>query len=370
MTKRTLHANDHLKLKDIWASLRVRVLNVAREDLGRFATSLRNVGVIGKIVFLAAIIGALIGMLRAPADMILFEGIAGSVIGAVIAFGCSSIELQIFSNPKMRIARRLPTVVLMVARSTAYSIFIVLGLAVPGLFTELPLPWHDENFGEAFAISALTAFAFSTGIEVTRLLGKEATIALISGRYSRPRLEDRVVLFADIVGSTSLAEHIGELRFHNFMRDVFQELAEAIETSRGEVYRYVGDAVIVTWPLHAGTATGACLNCALEMHEALAHRASFYRHEFGREAKLRVSIHCGKVAAGEIGDWKKEIALLGDVMNTTARIENAARDYDVATILSNDVVQHLPKEIGKSLKKLPNYTASGKQIELILWELS
>jgi len=218
-----------------------------------------------------------------------------------------------------------------------------------------------------FAISALVAFAFSTGAEITRLLGKEATIALVSGRYGRPRLEDRVVLFADIVGSTSLAERIGELRFHDFMREVFLDVAEAIEVSQGDVHKYVGDAVIVTWPLKRGVQEGACLVAALAMHKALADRALFYRKEFDAEARLRISLHCGTVAAGEIGDWKKEIALLGDVMNTTARIENAAREYGVATVLSDDLVQQLPSETRHGLERLQNYTAAGKKIELVLW---
>jgi adenylate cyclase len=37
-------------------------------------------------------------------------------------------------------------------------------------------------------------------------------------------------------------------------------------------------------------------------------------------------VHAGPLVAGEIGGFKREIALLGDTMNTAARIEQACRD--------------------------------------------
>ena len=255
----------------------------------------------------------------------------------------------------------------MVLRAAVYSFFIVLGLAIPWLLADAPPLWRDPDFGEMFAISALVAFAFSSGIEIMRLLGTEATIALVSGRYSRPRLEDRVILFADVVGSTALAERIGDLRFHDFLRDVAQDLAGAVDRARGNVHRYVGDAVIVTWPLSRGVDRGACLICALEMHRSLARRAQVYRARYGTEAAVRVAIHCGRVAAGEIGDWKKEIALLGDTMNTTARIENAARQFGTATVLSDEIVRQFPEEMRERLRHLPEYAAAGKQDVLRLW---
>ena len=103
------------------------------------------------------------------------------------------------------------------------------------------------------------------------------------------------------------------------------------------------------------------------MHGSLAKRAVIYRTRYGTEATIRVAIHCGRVAAGEIGDWKKEIALLGDTMNTTARIESAAREFGTATVLSDDVVRRLPEEMRERLRPLPAYAAAGKQDVLRLW---
>jgi len=230
----------------------------------------------------------------------------------------------------------------------------------------LPL-WQDPAFAEVFALSTLIAYAFSIGFEITRLLGPEATIALIWGRYYQARLENRVIIFTDVVGSTALAEKIGQLRFHDFLRDVAQDISGPVEKTRGGIHKYVGDAVIITWPLTRGVANGAFLKCAQEMLRVLESRDHYYLNTYGSKARLRVAIHCGEVAAGEIGDWKKEIALLGDPMNTAARIEDAAKAFKAAIVMSDEAASHLGTETRNSLSRLPEFAAAGKSRELVLW---
>ncbi|WP_299076130.1 adenylate/guanylate cyclase domain-containing protein [uncultured Ruegeria sp.] len=327
----------------------------------------RSINVSAKVIALSSLTGAVIGAVRASPDTLWSDIWTGALTGFVISLCCLLAEYQVFSNPKRRMTRRLRPILLMILRGAAYSLFIVFGLLVPDMLTETDQPWKGPAFAGLFAISAAIAFAFSIGIEVTRLLGKEATVALFTGRYTKARLEQRVILFADVIGSTALAETIGQLRFHDFLRDVALDLADAVEMTRGDVHKYVGDSVIVTWKLSNGLANATCLRCALEMHRILASRAEFYKKRYSAAARIRVAIHCGEVAAGEIGDWKKEIALLGDPMNTAARIEGAAKMFNADIVLSNDVVCQLPIEHHQRLTRLPSFKAPGKQDELSLW---
>ena len=319
------------------------------------------------IVINSLLIGAVIGLIQSKGDNVWEDAWVGSLIGLTVGLGCTASEIWVLSNPKFRITRRLPPVVLALLRGAIYIAVITLALSVPSLVTDAPPMWEDTDFGLAFGTSVLIALAISTVVEVIRLLGREATVSLFTGRYHRPRLENRVVLFADVVGSTSFAETVGELTFHRFLSDVYQDVAAAIAITRGDVHRYVGDEVIVTWPVKRGTETGLCVICAEEMHKALRARMAFYQKRYDHEPRLRVAIHCGQVAAGEIGDWKKEIALLGDTMNTTARIEGAAKSLGVDTILSDDLARHLPDDLRASLRRLPDFAAAGKQSNLVLW---
>ena len=71
----------------------------------------------------------------------------------------------------------------------------------------------------------------------------------LTGRYYYPREEERIVLFLDLVDLTSIAERIGNVRFHAMLSETFTRLSQVVTDFGGEVYRYVGDALIATWPL-------------------------------------------------------------------------------------------------------------------------
>ncbi len=327
----------------------------------------KDLFILAWILPIAAMIGAFIGFTRSEGDDLLVSIASGALAGVTIGLLGTISETMVFSNPRLRIVLRLPLVIVLILRAILISLFIVGGLLLPEVLFGTGLTWNDPGFAGVFVVSVLISLAFSVGIEITRLLGAEATVSLFTGRYTRPRLEYRVILFADLIGSTSLAERIGELQFYRFLQEVALDLAGPVESSGGRVHRYVGDAVIVTWSLDKGTQDAACLRCALDMHAVLADRAAVYQKAFDAVPTLRIAVHSGRVAAGEIGDWKKEISFLGDAMNTAARIETAARDLGVNIVLSDAVVCQFPEDARARLVQLPPYQAQGKHEPLKLW---
>ena len=68
---------------------------------------------------------------------------------------------------------------------------------------------------------------------------------------------------------------------------------------------------------------------------------SAYEREFGLVADFRAGLHCGPVAVGELGYLKKEIALIGDTMNTAARIQQACRETDNRVLASAVLLDRL-----------------------------
>src|SRR5712692_3246154 len=87
-----------------------------------------------------------------------------------------------------------------------------------------------------------------------------------------PTREERVFLFLDLVGSTSPAEAMGELRMHDLLTRFFFDIDEPILAHGGEVHAYVGDQVIVTWPLDAKMSEGYCLDCPWLSYEVRPRR--------------------------------------------------------------------------------------------------
>ena len=97
--------------------------------------------------------------------------------------------------------------------------------------------------------SLAISFVFVFMLDVNSLLGQNVLINFVTGRYYRPRLEERVFLFLDMEGSTGAAERLGPLAFHRLLNRFVLDLTEPIVAAHGEIHSYVGDEVIATWKL-------------------------------------------------------------------------------------------------------------------------
>lgn len=324
---------------------------------------------LAKVVLFSFAIGALTTLVYAPEPVLFVHILVGGLTGALIGAGCLTLEITVLSKRSVRWLRTVPAIVIVLLRGAGYSLVIAFSLIAPPWFLLAEAMWQEPGFTWNFWFSVAIAFGISTSIELFQLLGKEASLALFTGRYRQPRLEERIVMFADLIGSTALAEELGELRFHDLLCDVAYDLGTPISAARGEVHRYVGDAIIITWPMRNPRNFERALTCAQEMVRALSDTAQTYNAQYGQTMRIRIALHCGPVAAGEIGTWKKEIALLGDTMNSAARIEGAARDLGAEIVISDTLHQHLPQEARTRLTALPDYTAHGKHDALRLWSV-
>ena len=91
-----------------------------------------------------------------------------------------------------------------------------------------------------------------------------------SDATERPVREARVLMFLDLAGSTSLAESMGELRVQDLLTRFFFDIDGAIVAHGGEVHAYVGDEVIVTWPLDERMSGGRCIDCFFAIADSIA----------------------------------------------------------------------------------------------------
>jgi adenylate cyclase len=193
--------------------------------------------------------------------------------------------------------------------------------AQPGAFLDDPVLPSSL----VFSVALVTLVSVVT--ELRRLIGPGVFGAVLLGRYRRPREEDRIFLLLDIMGSTGLAERLGPERFLDFLDRWIHDLTEPLLESGGRIYRYVGDEAILTWERVPGAA-GRAVEFALAATRAAARQEDAYRRDFGAVPRMRAALHAGTVMAGEIGDLKREIAFLGDTLNTAARIAEEARGHD------------------------------------------
>ena len=135
------------------------------------------------------------------------------------------------------------------------------------------------------------------------------------GRYRFAVEESRVFLFADLAGSTSIAERLGDITYSRFIGDRYRDVAGAILAWHGHVYQYVGDEVVISWPLEKGLANAACVECFFAMTDLLASASARYERIYGETPRFRAGLHGGPVVATWVGLAKTELAFHGDALN-------------------------------------------------------
>ena len=270
--------------------------------------------------------------------------------------------------------RKLPFTAAVVLKTVVYLLIIVAGIRL-GIWLLDPTPppaanWFSPLFLTSVALGGLVILVLNFVFEMNSLLGQNALANFIFGTYYRPRQEQRVFLLVDIVGSTGIAEKLGDLRFHGFLDQFYRDMSEPILEHRGEVHKYVGDEVIVTWPVERGVEDARCLHCYFGMVEAIAKRREAYRHAFGLVPEFRGALHAGPVVAGEMGDLKREIAFLGDTLNTAARIAEVTKDAKQTCLISDELLMclELPSEF--AVENLGRSQLRGREQSITLFGLN
>jgi class 3 adenylate cyclase len=128
------------------------------------------------------------------------------------------------------------------------------------------------------------------------------------------------VLFADIVGFTSLSENIAPDDLVKFLNEVFSKFDEFTETYGLEKIKTIGDAYMVAGgaPTPSNHHTRSVCQMALKMQEAIQDIKS----PSGEPVSIRIGISTGPVTAGVIGVKKFIYDLWGDTVNTASRMES------------------------------------------------
>ena len=189
----------------------------------------------------------------------------------------------------------------------------------------------------------------------------------LMGRYFMPKHERRIFMFADIKNATGIAEQLGEEKYFNFLKDFFRDIAPAIVQTRGEVYQYVGDEIVVSWKMKHGLKQANAIQCYYSMKKIIKYKADNYLRKYNLVPEFKVGFHHGDVMVGELGQIKREIVFSGDVLNTASRIQTLCNALDVEILASKefaDINSKLPRNVKR--EDLGEEKLRGKAAEMEL----
>lgn len=295
--------------------------------------------------------GALIGLIPGYflGDGALRSIIAGGLIGIFVSGGIAMFDVAWSVGLIPRGWTEAPFLVVLITRSIVWLAIIVVGIAAPLLLVaEVPaLDLTTPAVIVSVAVSFLMAVVINFIEQVNRLLGRGVLLRVITGRYHRPREESRVFLLIDLRDSTQIAEELGNLRYHDFLKRYIADVTAGAMRHRGNVHRYIGDQVILTWKRRDGLKNAACVRTVFAILDGFESARDEYLSSFGFVPSIWAAIHLGPVVTGAVGTAKHEIVHLGDTLNEAARIEGACKEYNRSFLASSTVIDalELPEEI-------------------------
>ncbi len=206
------------------------------------------------------------------------------------------------------------------------------------------------------------SFIFNSFSMFNTLLGKNFLFKLFTGKYHKPFEEERVFMFLDIKSSTSIAEKIGHKKFLSLLNDFFYDLSGPVIATKGEIYKYVGDEAIISWKMKNAMSDSNPLRCFFMLRDLVSKNSEKYLKHYGVIPQFKAGVHGGMVVTGEMGYIKKEITFLGDVMNTTARIEEACNEFNQSLIISDEALGKMNPGKEYLVKSLGEIKFRGKEI--------
>jgi class 3 adenylate cyclase len=138
------------------------------------------------------------------------------------------------------------------------------------------------------------------------------------------------VLFADVSGSTRLAETLDAEIVRDLMGRYFELAREEIEARGGTVEKFIGDAVMSVFgvPVAHEDDPSRALHAALGIRRRLEALNVSLRAEGGPELQVRIGVNSGEVVS-TAGGRPGEVMVTGDAVNVAARVQQMAEPGQV-----------------------------------------
>src|SRR5438067_3640261 len=140
------------------------------------------------------------------------------------------------------------------------------------------------------------------------------------------------VLFADIAGSTAIAERLDPEDWTTLIGEAFQRMNRTVERYGGTIARLMGDGVLAFFgaPTAHEDDPERAVRCGLDMVREIDALSAAQKSPDAHSLRVRVGINSGPVVVGVVGtETANEYTAMGDTVNVAARMQGNARPGSV-----------------------------------------
>jgi adenylate cyclase len=188
--------------------------------------------------------------------------------------------------------------------------------------------------------------------DVTPLLPAtaQARDGFARGAHHHGQEREIAVLFADIRGFTTMAEHRLPYDTVFVLNRYFRAMGEAIERAGGHVDKFIGDGVMALFGLEGDKHVAArhAIDAARRMAMALDQLNESLSGDLDVPLRIGIGVHIGVAIVGELGYGStRALTAIGDTVNTASRLESLTKEYKCEVILSDDLIATAGIDIGE-----------------------
>ncbi len=159
----------------------------------------------------------------------------------------------------------------------------------------------------------------------------------MDGGSLQPQRLTATVLFTDIKGFTSVSENMEPQALMQWLNSYMQAMADTVHDNNGIINKYIGDAIMAIFGVPVARKTEQdikadainAIECALHMAERLRGMNAIWEQQGLPTIGMRVGIYTGPLVAGSLGSKNRlEYTVIGDTVNTAARLESYDKDIE------------------------------------------
>lgn len=191
-----------------------------------------------------------------------------------------------------------------------------------------------------------------------------AEAALARGTELGGEQREASAVFVDIVGSTALGEHASPEAVVAILNRFFEVVVTTIDEHGGWVNKFEGDAALCVFGPPTGLADHA--DAALRAVRDLRHRLDLLAADVGIAAGIGVA--SGVVIAGNVGASDRyEYTVIGDPVNTAARLTELAKDTDTGVLAAGSAIDRASDDERSRWQEIDQVVVRGRSEPTVLF---
>lgn len=301
------------------------------------------------------------------------------IVSGTILFGIFFLIIDYLTDQTSIRRKSFGKIILI--KSFLYLVMVVLVFTIVyGLFYLFKIgPFEDPQqildlLNHRVVISWFTFFIFTILfltflIQINKKIGPGNLLKLVTGKYHKPRDENRIFLFIDLKNSTTIAENLGHNKYSQLLQNCYHDLTDHVVKYKADIYQYVGDEVVLSWNEKDGINSLNSIKLYFSFKNQLEKNKEFYLKNFHVLPEFKGGMDFGVVTVAEVGDIKREIAYHGDVLNTAARIQDKCREYKKNLLISEHLDDKIKNYEGFQKNYIGNIALKGKKESLDIFSI-